>query len=81
MSERKRRYCLNKVKLVETKAAKDADCVNVQFSRGSKTNINVDKAEEKKICEHFDFVMTKLQKLHKSVIWNMFIGRSFLEKS
>ena len=76
----KRRYCLKPVKLVETKAAKAEDCVNIQFTRGSKTGINVDNVEEKKIKEHFDYVTTKLQKLHKSIMWNMFIGRSFLEK-
>jgi hypothetical protein len=80
-SERKRRYCLKPIKLVETKAAKDPNCVNIQFNRGHKTNINIDKVEEGKICEHFEFVTTKLQKLHKGVMWNMFIGRSFLEKS
>ena len=80
-TERKRRYCLKPVKLIETKAAKNADHVNIQVTRGGKNNINIDKVEEKKICEHFDFVMTKLQKLHKSVIWNLFIGRSFLEKT
>jgi len=79
-SERSRRYCLKPVKLIETKAAKAEECVNIQFNRGNKTNINVDNVEEKKIQEHFDFVTTKLQKLHKSVMWNMFIGRSFLEK-
>ena len=78
-TERKRRFCLKPVKLIETKAAKNADYVNIQVTRGSKTNINIDKIEEKKICEHVDFVMTKLQKLHKSVMWNMFIGRSFLD--
>ena len=55
--------------------------MNIQFNRGNKTGINVDNVEEKKIQEHFDFVTTKLQKLHKSVMWNMFIGRSFLEKT
>jgi hypothetical protein len=33
-----------------------------------------------KICEHFDFVTTKLHKLLKSVMWNMFIGCSAVEK-
>jgi len=80
LSAIKRRYCLKPVKLVETKAAKAEDCVNIQFIRGSKTGINVDNVEEKKIKEHFDYVTTKLQKLHKSIMWNMFIGRSFLEK-
>jgi len=80
-SERRRRFCLKPIKLIETKAAKAEDFVNIQFNRGNKTSINVDNVEEKKIQEHFDFVITKLQKLHKSVMWNMFIGRSFLEKA
>ena len=35
--------------------------------------------EEKKIQEHFDFVASRLQKLHKNVMWNMYVGRSFLD--
>ena len=49
-SERKRRYCLKPIKLVESKAAKDSNCINIQFNRGNKTNINIDKLEEGKIC-------------------------------
>ena len=78
---RRRRYCLKPVNLVETKAAKDVESVNIQFSRGNKTNINIDCTEEKKIHEHFEFVIKKLQKMHKSVMWNMYIGRSFLKKN
>ena len=81
LCERKRWFCLKPVKLIETKAAKDADCVNIQFNRGNKTSINVDNVEEKKIHEHYEFVTTKLQKLHKSVMWNMYIGRSFLKEN
>ena len=33
----------------------------MKFNRGNKTNINIDKLEEGKICEHFEFVITKLQ--------------------
>ena len=29
VSERRRHYCLKPIKLIETKAAKDADCVNI----------------------------------------------------
>ena len=48
--------------------------------RGTKTSINIDHIEEKKIQEHFNFVTTKLEKLHKNLMWNMFIGRSYLDK-
>ena len=81
ISERKRRYCLKPIKLIETKAAKDEACVNIQFTRGNKPAIHVENVEEKKIHEHYEFVITKLQKLHKSIMWNMFVGRSFLEKN
>ena len=77
--ERKRRFCLKRIKLVETKAAKDPDYVNIQFYRGVKTSVNIDKVEEQKIQEHFEFVIRKLQKIHKTIMWNMYIGRSFLD--
>ena len=47
---------------------------------GAKTSVNIDNVEEKKIHEHFDFVTTKLEKLHKNLMWNMFVGRSYLDK-
>ena len=65
---------------METKATKDEQSVNIQFTRDSKTSVQVDNVEEKKVQEHFDFVASRLQKLHKNVMWNMYVGRSFLEK-
>ena len=78
-SARKRHYCLKLVKLVETKATKNEQRVNIQFTRGSKTSVQVDNVEKKKIQEHLDFVASRLQKLHKNMMWNMYVGRSFLE--
>ena len=49
--------------------------------RGTKTSINIDNIEERKIQEHFNFVTAKLEKLHKNLMWNMFIGRSYLDKN
>ena len=48
--------------------------------RGTKTSVNIDNVEERKIHDHFNFVTTKLEKLHKNLMWNMFIGRSYLDK-
>ena len=78
--ERKRRYCIKQVKIIETKTEKDEAFVNIQLARENKSRIYIDAVEEKKIHKHFDFVTTKLQKLHKSVMWNMFIGYSALGK-
>ena len=49
---------------MKTKAAKDEQSVNIQFTRDSKTSVQVDNVEEKKVQEHFDFVASRLQKLH-----------------
>ena len=70
-SARKRHYCLKLVKLVETKATKNEQSVNIQFTRDSKTSVQVDNVEEKKIQEHLDFVASRLQKLHKNMMWNI----------
>ena len=48
--------------------------------RGTKTSVNIDNVEERKIHDHFNFVTQKLEKLHKNVMWNMYIGRSYLDK-
>ena len=64
---------------METKATKDEQSVNIQFTRDSKTSVQVDNVEEKKVQEHFDFVASRLQKLHKNVMWSMYVGRSFLD--
>lgn len=48
--------------------------------RGTKTSVNIDNVEERKVHDHFNSVTSRLEKLHKSLMWNMFIGRSFLDK-
>ena len=78
-SARMRHYCLKPVKLVETKATKDEQSVNIQFTRDSKTSVQVDNVREKKFQEHFNFMASRLQKLHKNMMWSMYVGRSFLD--
>lgn len=56
------------------------ETIMIMFCRGTKTSINIDNMEERKIQEHFNFVTAKLEKLHKNLMWNMFIGRSYLDK-
>ena len=53
----------------------------MQVVRG-KTNtfIQLDEDEAKKVQNHGDAVLKKLQKIHKSVVWNFVIGRSFVDK-
>ena len=64
---------------METKATKDEQSVNIQFTRDSKTSVQVDNVREKKFQEHFNFVASRLQKLHKNMMWSMYVGRSFLD--
>ena len=64
---------------METKATKDERSVNIQFTRDSKTSVQVDNVREKKFQEHFNFVASRLQKLHKNMMWSMYVGRSFLD--
>ena len=52
----------------------------IMMFRGTKTSVNIDNMEERKVHDHFNLVTSKLEKLHKSLMWNMFIGRSFLDK-
>ena len=40
--------------------------------------MNIDNVEERKIHEHFNFVTNKLEKLHKSLMWNLFIGTYYV---
>lgn len=40
----------------------------------------MDEDEAKKVQIHGDYVIKKLQKIHKSVIWNCMVGRSFADK-
>ncbi|TRY71101.1 hypothetical protein TCAL_15030 [Tigriopus californicus] len=64
-----------------TATDKRGEAINVQVVRG-KTNtfIHLDEDEAKKVRKHGDEVLKKLQKIHKSVIWNFLIGRSFVDK-
>ena len=36
--------------------------------------------EERKIQEHCNYVTAKLEKLHKNIMWNIYVGRSYLDK-
>ncbi len=46
----------------------------------SNTFIQLDEDEAKKVQNHGDAVLKKLQKIHKSVVWNLMVGRSFVDK-
>ena len=48
--------------------------------RGTKTSVNIDNVEERKIQEHCNYVTAKLEKLHKNIMWNIYVGRSYLDK-
>ena len=52
------------------------------FSKIGKTTtfIHLEEDEAKKVQNHGDLVLKKLQRIHKSVIWNLLIGRSFVDK-
>lgn len=47
-----------------------------------KTNsfIQLDEDEAKKVQVHGDAVLKKLQRIHKSIVWNFIVGRSFVDR-
>ena len=55
--------------------------LSFQVVRG-KTNtfIQLEEDEARKVQSHGDAVLKKLQKIHRSVIWNFMVGRSFVDK-
>ena len=90
-SERKAKFCLKPVQTVAPKTSTGekkgsngqgtSDCVNVQLVRGKTTTfVNLDEDEARKVQAHGDHVLKKVQKIHKSVVWNLFVGRSFVDR-
>jgi len=71
---------MKRIKLVQGRAGREEGAVCVEYSKGNKTSIHIDNTEAKKITDHFDDVTARLQRLHKSVMWSMFVGRSFIDK-
>ena len=76
------RFCLKAVHPSSDKRAeKRADAINVQVVKGKTTTfIHLDEDEAKKVQSHGDLVLKKLQRIHKSVVWNVLVGRSFVDK-
>ena len=75
------RFCLKPVHTVQPRTEKRADAVNVQVTKGkSSTVVQLEEDEANKVRHHGDHVVRKLQKIHKSVIWNMLVGRAGVEK-
>ena len=76
------KFCLKPVQTLPPRSAdKSKDAVNVQVVKGKTTTfIHLDEEEAKKVQQHADFVLKKLQRIHKSVIWNFMVGRSYVEQ-
>lgn len=78
---RSSRFCLKKVHTTAPRSEKQTDAINVQIGKGKTTTfIHLDEDEAKKVQQHGDMVLKKLQRIHKSVIWNFVVGRSFVDK-
>lgn len=70
------RFCIKPVQTVAPRAEKKSDLINVQVVRGKTTTfIHLEEDEARKVQNHGDHVLKKLQKIHKSLIWNFMVGR------
>lgn len=80
------RFCLKSVVPTVSGVSKNdkkqsVDCINVQVVKGKTTTfIHLDEDEAKKVQTHGDCVLKKLQRIHKSVLWNVLVGRSFIDR-
>ena len=81
ISSKSARFCLKPVFPGGQRSEKRSDGINVQVVKGkTSTFIHLEEDEAKKVQAHGDLVLKKLQRIHKSVIWNVLIGRSFVDK-
>ena len=78
------RFCLkpvNPTSSSDKKAEKRPGDINIQVVKGKTTTfVHLEEDEAKKVQNHGDLVMKKIQRIHKSVIWNVLVGRSFVDK-
>lgn len=80
-SKKNARFCLKPVAIGDKRSEKRSDSINVQVVKGKTTTfIHLEEDEAKKVQNHGDLVLKKLQKIHKSVIWNLLVGRSFVDR-
>ena len=56
------------------------ESVNVQVVRGKTTTfIHLDDEEAKKVWLHGDAALKKIQQVHKTAIWDFFVGRASID--
>ncbi len=80
-SRRVSRFCLKPVQTVQPRSEKRSDAVNVLVSKGkAATAVQLDEDEANKVRQHGDHALKKLQKIHKSVVWNLLVGRTAVER-
>ena len=73
-------FVLMWIQLIFILGEKRQEAVNVQVVRGKTTTfIHLDDEEAKKVWTHGDAALKKVQQVHKSVIWNFFVGRASLD--
>ncbi len=80
-SRRCARFCIKCVHAVSGSGNKSErprpDAVNV--TRNNKNDVVLDEEEARKVRKHTDDVLRKLHRVHKSAIWNVLVGRCFVE--
>ena len=76
--EKKFRYCLRFLKVSDgdlTMPARQNSTLCLHVDRETK-KVHLKESEKKNVRDHLDFVIKKLEKLHKNLIWNINLGHS-----
>ena len=75
------KFCLRPVRTLKPRAERRTEAINVQVVPGKTTTfIQLDEDEARKVQQHGDAVVRKLQKIHKTALWNVFVGRSYADR-
>merc|ERR1719322_127695 len=80
--EKKFRYCLKTIKNEDYNSKDRSKSIDVIYldsvKDGEKFHLNI--IEERKLQDHVENVISSLERYHKNIMWNLYIGKTPITK-
>ena len=82
--EKKFRYCLKFLQVSDgelTIPSKQSSDIWLNMKNETNNKVQLLESEKKNLRDHLDFVIKKLEKLHKNLMWNIHLGQAAILSS
>ena len=79
--EKKFRYCLKFLQVSDGEPSKQNSDIWLNLKTETNNKAHLVESEKKNLRDHLDFVIKKLEKLHKNLIWNIHLGQAAILSS